>query len=143
MTTTIDKTKATQVAQEMKEAINAILAKHGLQVSATKMGYGEWYEYKVTAVAIAEGPNGVNLATKEAQYYEKFGWQVYGQAPNFEVTELKAPLGTGFTHGGKKYAFAGVAPQRKKYPIVAINLATKEQVFFPEAVVPIINAFAK
>lgn len=142
MTSTITKEKAQAVSTEIKQAVEEILTRHNMNLSQIRTGHGEWFEFKVTATAIDLGLNGVNMATKEAQYYQRFGWTVYGHGPDFKSEELIAPLGTMFTSQGKTYLFAGCAPSRKKYPIVATEVGKTEPIYFTETVVAKINKAA-
>jgi hypothetical protein len=135
--TQVSKETAQAVAKEMDAAIRAILSKHGLEVGKTSMGYGEWFDFKVTAVAVSLGDNGVNLASKEATYFSKFGYTAYDD--NFNATELIAPLGTKFTHLLKDYAFAGVDAKKRKTPIVALDIKAGKVVYFAEAIIARIN----
>lgn len=130
----ISKETAQTLSKEMDAAIRDILTKHGLEVGKVSMGYGEWFEFKVTAVAVSLGLNGVNLSSKEASYFTKFGYTAYDD--NFNATQLTAPLGTRFQGD---YAFAGIDSKKRKNPIVALDLKTNKIVYFPEAVVARIN----
>jgi len=138
----VSKETATQVAQEMKTAMEEILKRHNLDTQQVKWGHGDWFEWKITATAIELGPNGVNLATPEAQYYTKFGFSAYGQAPNFTQTELTAPLGTEIQVQGQTLYFAGIAPKKRKFPIAVIN-ASGEMMFLTEASVATLNKNAQ
>lgn len=141
---TVDKAVAQAIATEAKEALSAILAKHGMEASGFKWSYGDWMEVKLTAVPVQKGENGVNLSSKEAQYYTKFGWEVYS-ADFSECIALTAPLGTRFNAGRplQDYAFAGVDSKKRKNPIVAIDLTTGKTVYFAETVVTRINLAAE
>lgn len=133
----VSKEKAAAVSAEIKEAVEKILAKHELQIGQIRSGHGEWFEFKVTAEAIQQGPNGVNLASKEATYYTKFGFTAYDD--DYKATELVAPLGTIFKNGTKEYVFSGVNPQKRKFPIQARRTSDGEMVGLPEAIIPVIN----
>lgn len=138
---TISKETGQAVAAEINEAVRAILAKHGLEAGKTVTGHGEWFEYKVTAVAVTLGDNGVNLSSKEATYYSKFGYTAYAGDDDFTGVELTAPLGTRFNAGRplQDYAFAGIDAKKRKFPIMAIDLQTGKMVGFPDSVVSRIN----
>jgi hypothetical protein len=141
MTTSIDKATAQAVATEIQEAILAILAKHNLQESKTVWKYGEWFEMKVEAIAVERGLNGVNLASKEAMYYTKFGWTAYDD--NYNASELTAPLGTIFPMKGQNYAFAGIDPKKRKFPIYARRISDGVMVGITENMIPTINLHAQ
>jgi hypothetical protein len=78
----------------------------------------------------------VNLSSKEATYYSKFGYTAYAGDNDFTGVELTAPLGTRF-HGD--YAFAGIDAKKRKFPIIAIDLKTGKMVGFPDSMVSHIN----
>ena len=139
----VSKETAAQVAQEMKTAMEEILKRHNLDTQQVKWGHGDWFEWKITATAIELGPNGVNLATPEAQYYTKFGFSAYQEGPiQFCKTELTAPLGTEIQVQGQTLYFAGIAPKRRKFPIAVIN-ASGEMMFLTEASVATLNKNAQ
>ena len=132
----VDKNTAQAVASEIDKAVREILAKHGLEAGKTSMGYGEWFDFKITATAVELGLNGVNLSSKEATYYKKFGYTHFQSAADFVGVQLTAVLGTRFQGD---YFFAGIDSKKRKNPIVAIDRKTGKTVFFPEAVVPRLN----
>jgi hypothetical protein len=140
MTTEVSKAQAEKISQEIKKAVEEILAANGLSAPTIRSKYGEWYEIKITASAVEVGENGVNLASPEATYFTKFGWSSFdGGRP----VELTAPLGTKFANSQGEYAFAGIDPKKKKNPIVARRLSDGAKVFFPEGIVSFLNSVAK
>jgi hypothetical protein len=135
---TVSKETAQAVASEIDKAVRDILAKHGLESGKTSMGYGEWFDFKITATAVELGLNGVNLASKEATYYTKFGYTAYlgGDIVSDTGTPLTAVLGTRFQGD---YFFAGIDAKKRKNPIVAIDRKTGKTVFFAENIIPRLN----
>jgi len=134
---TISKETASAVHKEIDEAVKAILAKHNLQVEKVSTGYGEWFDYKVTATPVQLGLNGVNLSSRDAMYYTKFGFTAYlGGDDDFVGTELTAVLGTRFRGC---YYFAGIDAKKRKNPIVAIDSKTGKTVYFQESIIPNLN----
>lgn len=138
----VSKEQGQKLAQEIKQAVEEILKREGLSLETTKLGYGEWFEYKIKAVSVELGPNGVNLASPEAIYYTKFGFTAHtydeNATPAWSVQELTAPLGTQIQVKGQTLSFAGIAPQRRKYPIAMLDQAG-EMVFISEAMVARLN----
>lgn len=134
----VSKAQATAVATEIQAAIAEVLAKHNM-TPEVKWGYGDFFKFTVTATPKVEGPNGVDLGTQEAQYFQKFGWTAYGEAPHFTMKQLTAPLGTQVMVNGEMMAFAGIAAKRKKYPIVMLTEAG-ETVFLTETIIDKLNA---
>jgi hypothetical protein len=138
---TVSKEQAAIITDEIRTAINEILTKHGLDANKVSSGYGEWYEFKFTASPVTLGLNGVNLTSKEAVYYTKFGFASYDYQ---KETRLEAPLGTMFTTSkGQKMVFAGIDSKRSKFPIVANEVGTGKTFFLTETVITKINESAK
>lgn len=139
-TPTVSKEIARAITEELRKAAEEIFAKHGLQISKQTTGHGEWFDFRIEAVAIEEGLNGVNLASKEAIYFTKYGWTAY--TSNFTPTELTAPLGTIFQDkAGDEFVFAGVDPKKKKNPIVLTRLG--KTYYAPESIIPALNEAGK
>lgn len=120
----IERNTAKQVTAEIQEAVNAILAKHGMVAGKVSSGYGDFYKFTIQASMNVVGDSGVNEASTEAIAYERFG-STYGLPEGI--------LGKAFTAKGKTYKFAGIATSRPKYPIVAID-AEGNRVCFTEQV---------
>ena len=140
---TISKAQSEVLIAELKPAIDAILARHGMDTKYA-WKYGPWLELKLTATSVEEGPNGVNLGSPEAQYFTKFGYTTYKSiaAGLSGAVSLDAPLGTLFHSSGKTYAFAGIAAKRSKYPIVGRNVADGSIVFFTDVIITKLNGAA-
>jgi hypothetical protein len=136
----VTKQQAVSITAEIKEAVDAILAKHGLADPKVKTTYGDYYKFTLEACAKNEGDNGINLSSKEATYFTKFGYTAYDE--KFSPTQLVAPLGTVFTVNGKEFAFGGIASSRKKYPIVGVSTEDGRTTLFTDAVVAKINKAA-
>lgn len=135
----VSKEQGQKLAQEIKQAVEEILKREGLSLETTKLGYGEWFEYKIKAVSVELGPNGVNLASPEAIYYTKYGFTAFIPGAIEESQQkLTAPLGTQIQVKGQTLTFAGIAPQRRKYPIAMLDQAG-EMVFVSEAMVARLN----
>ena len=129
---TVDKVKLQEVIDDLKPYIEATLQQHGFATPRMQWTYGASLGLKLSADLLAEGPEGINLSSKEAQYYSKFGFH-----------PLDAPLGTVFNVRGESFVFAGIAASRRKYPIYVKNLETGAYSFFTEQVASVINAAAK
>ena len=130
--TNVDKVKAQAIIDELGPIIKEVIERHGLATPQMQWKYGAWFELKLNAAVLNEGPHGINLGSKEATYFEQFGFH-----------GLDAPLGTVFTSRGEAYAFAGIASKRPKYPIYAKNLVQGTYHFFPEGIIPSINIAAQ
>lgn len=128
---TISKAKLQEISAELTPFIEEVLKRHGLSDPKMQWKYGTHLELKMSASLLDEGPQGINLASEQAQYYARFGYH-----------GLTADLGTVFEHKGMRYAFAGIAARRPKYPLYAKNLSTGDYHFFPEQAIALINSAA-
>ncbi|NBS92184.1 MAG: hypothetical protein EBS91_00160 [Betaproteobacteria bacterium] len=128
---TVSRALCDSITEEILAAAKAVLAKHGLELSKSRAGYGDIYSLKVEANAVARGENGVNMASEYAVDYKRFAAS-YGLKPDL--------LGKKFTSRGTEYAFAGIASSRRKYPIAALNLVEDKMYFFTSSIVPAVNA---
>lgn len=127
----VSKVTAQSIIDELGPIVQEILTRHGLEAPKLKWSYGAWFELKATAAVLELGPHGVNMESKEANYYNRFGF-----------SGLDAPIGTVFSVKGETYVFAGIAAKRPKYPVYALNISTKTYTFFQEGVMKTINAAA-
>lgn len=141
----VGKKFAEAVSKEINSAIEEIFKKHGLKVTKTQTTYGDSYAFKVQATIPQMGANGVDLSSKEAIEYERFGysWFKVEADRSYAYIKLEAPLGTEFVVNAKTYIFAGVNHRKQKFPIYAINKADGKHYGLPDSVVPMINAAAK
>ena len=127
----VSKATAQAIIEELGPIVKEVLTRHGLEAPKLKWSYGAWFELKATAAVLELGPHGVNMESKEASYYNSFGF-----------SGLDAPIGTVFSAKGETYVFAGIAAKRPKYPIYALNISTNTYTFFQGGAVKIINAAA-
>lgn len=146
----ITKQKALKVTEEIKSAVEKILAENGLAAPKVKTTYGDLYKLVIETSVEEKDASGVNLKSAEAIYFTKFGFTAYTLGGNVALT---APLGTVFSttvKGSakpKKYIFAGIASSRPKFPILTLEVGEDgkpngKTMFFTESVVPKINASA-
>jgi hypothetical protein len=148
----VTKEQALKITNEIRSAVEKILAENGLAAPKIKTSYGDIYKLVVETSVEEKDASGVNIKSPEAIYYTRFGYTVYhvGGA----TVSLTAPLGTAFStavkgsSAPKNYIFAGIAASRQKFPIVALEVGKDgkpngKTMFFTESVVPKINASAK
>lgn len=153
ITDAVSKAESQAISDEIKEAVLAILAKHNLKVESIKTGYGDNYLFKIEAGKPKIGNNGVDLNSKDATYFLRFGYTTFGTG-NWKPVEtdlgtkylsdgikLEAELGQEFQYGKDTYFFAGVNP-RKKLPIVAISKTTGKFYALADSAVSMINEAA-
>lgn len=129
---TVDKVKLQAVVDDLKPYIEATLQQHGFAKPDFSWTYGASLGLKLSADLLKEGPEGINLGSKEAQHYLKFGFP-----------QLNADLGTVFHVRGETYVFAGIAASRRKFPIYVKNYETGAYSFFTEQAASVINAAAQ
>lgn len=123
MSTEITKQQGQKITAEIKEAVDAILAAHGLETSEQRSGYGAWYEFRIKAVIAATNENGVNENTPEARAYLDMGGY-YGLP--------EGALGAEFTSRGETFKFVGISTRSPKYPILARKKSDGRQYKFTE-----------
>lgn len=137
-TKTITRGVALEVTNEIKAAVDEIFARRGLAAPKLKTTYGDsLYKLAIETTPEVLNESGVNLKSKEADYYTKFGFSDYC---NGKSVTLTAPLGTQFESRGETYVFAGIAASRSKYPIVGVNIETNQTTFFTTALIDRINS---
>ncbi len=137
----VSKEKCTEVSREIDAAIADIFAKHNLKVTKRASKYGDNYEFKVVAEALMISEDGINLASPDVVYYNRFGYTAWLGANLEDRVQLTAPIGTKFVSGGKTYAFAGVR-SRGKNKILAVEQESKKTFIFADAMIKFINAKA-
>lgn len=111
------------ISGEIKTAVDSILAKHGLVSGAISTGYGDRFDFKVTAYANETGRNGINLASREALLFAGFG-AMHGLTTD--------DLGCEFTHMGQRWILVG-AKNSAKLPIIAQRVADGKRYMLPES----------
>jgi hypothetical protein len=120
----VTKEQAQAITAELKAAVEEVLGRHGLVASnATKTGYGDNYSFKVEAFRKREGRNGVNLASKEAKFFEFVG-ATHGLTND--------DLGAVITLKGEKWTLTG-ARDSGKFPFIAIRNKTGKVHGLPES----------
>ena len=144
----VSKEKCTEVSREINAAIMDIFAKHNLKVTKTSSKYGDNYEFKIVAEAQMISEDGINLASPDVVYYNRYGHEgapIYKTQGESQVLvsyeKLVAPIGTKFESGGRIFAFAGVR-SRGKNKILAVEQESKKTFVFADAVIKLINAKA-
>ena len=137
----VSKEKCTQVSQEIEAAIMDIFAKYDLKVTKRASKYGDNYEFKIVAEALMISEDGINLASPDVVYYNRFGYTAYLGIANRDIVQLTAPIGTKFESNGKTFAFAGVR-SRGKNKILAVEQESKKTFIFADAMISRINAKA-
>ena len=126
----------TKVSAEVQAALLPILEKHGLKLTKISSKYGDSYGVSISASPTVLSESGVNLASPEAIYFERFGYTAWLGKGLDDRVELTAKLGTKFTTAGKEYVFIGIR-SRGKNKIVAER--DGKSFVFADSVVPTIN----
>ena len=137
----VSKEKCTEVSREINAAILDIFAKHNLKVTKTASKYGDNYEFKIVAEAQMISEDGINLASPDVIYYNRFGHTAYLGVSIQDMVQLTAPIGTKFESNGKTFAFAGVR-SRGKNKILGVCQETKKTFVFADTIIKFINAKA-
>ena len=134
----VSKEKCTEVSREIEAAISYIFEKHNLKVTKRASKYGDNYEFKIVAEAQMISDDGINLASPDVVYYNRFGYTAYLGVSLQDMVQLTAPIGTKFSSGGKIYAFAGVR-SRGKNKILAVEQESKKTFVFADTIVKLLN----
>lgn len=129
----ITKTQAVAIREELQDAIDAVLTKHGLDKPTIRTTYGDQLRITITASALVLDEAGVNTASAEAVAYERYHAS-YGLDAGL--------LGTEVTIRDEKWTFLGLALKRTKYPIMLRNAATGKPMLYTTDVVAHINRAA-
>ena len=137
----VSKEKCSEVSREIEAAIMDIFAKHDLKGTKRASKYGDNYEYKIVAEALMISEDGINLASPDVIYYNRFGHTAYLGVSIQDEIKLTAPIGTKFASGGKVFAFAGVR-SRGKNKILGVCQETKKTFVFADTIIKFINAKA-
>jgi len=125
-----------KVSAEVQAALLPILEKHGLKLTKISSKYGDSYGLSISASPTVLGESGVNLASPEAIYFERFGYTAWLGKSLDDRVELTAKLGTKFTVAGKEYVFIGIR-SRGKNKVVAQR--DGQTFFVHDSAVPAIN----
>jgi hypothetical protein len=134
----VSKEKCSEVSREIDAAISFIFEKHNLKVTKRASKYGDNYEFKIVAEAQMISEDGINLASPDVIYYNRFGYTAYLGIANRDIVQLKAPIGTKFSSGGKTFAFAGVR-SRGKNKILGVCQETKKTFIFADTIINYLN----
>jgi len=109
-----------ELRTEVAAAVAEIYARHGLTQPTIKSVYGPSAKLTLEAQLETLGEGGVNLTSREADEYERYG----------ETMGLTAgALGKEFTYGGKRYVFTGINLGRPKFPLCAREVGGKQGQF--------------
>jgi hypothetical protein len=114
----VAKATAQAVSAEIKEAVEAILAKHNLEVTKLTTKYGDVFAFNLQASPLNLNEDGINMTSAEVIDYQRNGYGAFisddkGGSVMGDFVEVTAPIGTKVTLKGKVYAFAGVRSRGK------------------------------
>jgi hypothetical protein len=127
---TVAREDARAVSEEIKAAVEAILAARGMEITKLTTNYGDRYGFKLEASPVVRGEGGVNLESPYAKAYKRFH-ESYG---------LKSGLlGKSFVNNGRSFVFTGIATSRSKYPLAAVSEDSGDTYFFPTTLAPELN----
>ncbi len=111
----VTKQQSRAITEEISEAVKAILSKHGLAAPEIKTTYGDYYQLRIKSTPLAEGPNGVNLNSPEAQAYARDAEWNDALDPN--------ALGRKFDVRGEEFIFTGSLVRGQKYVYAATKVS--------------------
>ena len=151
--------EAKKIQEEVSAAVRTIAEKYGMEMTKGNCRYGEtMFKMSIEMQGVERGANGVNMTSKFAADYNHLARHSVtdpcrwcgrtedgnchacgntGAAIASKGGYLNLPsgrLGTVITERGVKYAFAGLAVSRKKYPFAFVEVDTGKMVFFSQDV---------
>jgi hypothetical protein len=138
MTTTRELAKT--LTQEINEAVNIVLARHGMSSDKVKTVYGDYYEIKIQASQIETNAAGIKTSTPEMQ-------DLRAVALGYNITDIEADLASEepIVIGGKRYVPAGFKTRARTRPFLMKNVEDGKTYifgrevarFFPSYVAPL------
>jgi hypothetical protein len=138
----VAKATAQAVSAEIKQAVEAILAKHNLEVTKLTTKYGDSFGFNLQASPLNLNEDGINMSSQEVINFQRFGYSAFiGNclgAGMGDIVEVTATIGTKVTVKGKMYAFAGVR-SRGKDKLVFKCITDGKTYVFPDTMVPFLN----
>lgn len=121
--------EAVKLAEEMREAVKPVLAKHGLTLGGGHTTYGTDVRVRLDVVKV-ELENGVNVATPEAANWKQMA-RYYGLPED--------GLGKTFRNGGHTFTVTGLNTRRGRYPVLATREDGKQFKFPTETVAALLK----
>lgn len=114
--TTLTKSDVRIIGSEIDAAIDAVLARHGMERKPHRVTYSATgLTYKVECSVVNLSETGVNVSSPEAQ-----GWLIVASMRGFADRDAaKAVLGTTFVSQGRTFTFLGYKTRSPKRPVVA------------------------
>ena len=104
----VTKEQASTITAAIQEAVNTVLANHGMEAVKVTTNYGDLYAFKVEASPTIASKNGVNLSTPNARLWVQVGYMHGFANPD-------AVLGEPVVRDGKTFYFAGVKNAPKNF----------------------------
>lgn len=120
---------ARKVAEEIMEAAKAILEKHGLDLTKTSSGYGDYFRLSIQASSLNLGKNDVNLDSLEAQEWIASAWR-FDLTPESALYYLGEVCYTSEKIG--ECVLLGLNGRKTRTPILVRSLKTGAQYWIPE-----------
>ena len=123
MMTLVSKEQATAICDEIEQAMKEILARHNMEIAKVAKKYGNALVFNLQASPIKLNANGVNSGSIIAQTFLQYG-KDYGFANPEEA------LGKTFKNKGRTFQLVGMNPNKSKFPVEAIDIATGQSFGF-------------
>jgi len=144
----VDKATAQAVSAEIKQAVEAILAKHNLEVTKLTTKYGDMFGFNLQASPLNLNEDGINMSSQEVINFQRFGYSAFvadngGAGTTMgDFVQVTATIGTRVTLKGEVYAFAGVR-SRGKDKLVFKCITNGKSYVFADNIVPLLNKAGK
>lgn len=132
----VSRSQASAITAEIQIAVNAILAKNGMDSGKVSTKYGDLYSIKIEATPVSNNEAGVNVNTIEAQ-----NWITYGTVYGFSTPD--EALGKTFTASGRTFKLTGLNTKAPKMPVQAVCIEDGKSYKFGVEALKKIEGFAK
>lgn len=134
------------IGQEIDDAIEAVLEKHGLRAAPHRITYGPTLTYKVEISKVDLDENGFDRGSPAAIEWLTLGNYKICSVFNAWGTDNPAPftaeqaLGCEFTSQGRRFRLVGMNQKARKYPLLGEEIGTGKRYKFQPGVLRTLKA---
>ena len=133
MSSTVSKEQVKRIRAAVEAAFLSALDAEGLRYNGSSAKYGDTGSITFKFIAVEDGPNGVNVASPEAQAFLMYA-NAYGSSPE--------ALGGRIVYGGNDYIIEGLRPRARKFPVLARRTSDGKVYGLPESALTIVEMAA-
>jgi hypothetical protein len=136
----VSKEKCTQVSLEIEAAIMDIFAKHDLKVTKRASKYGDNYEFKIVAEAQMISEDGINLASPDVIYYNRFGHTAYLGVSIQDMVQTHSPYRHEVRERWQNLRFRRRSVAWEKQNLRCLSRRAKKTFVFSDAIIKFMNS---